>query len=274
MRIAIIGGGVYGSAIAYFLQRYGADDVRLFEKNDIGGVSTSRSAGIVRHHYSDENHIRIVKRSREILENLDTYIGRDGGFKQNGYLAVAGPKNEESFREIVRIQKKIDLDVDLLEPADIEKHHPAISSEGLAVGAVEHEAGFADPYQVAVGFLNKARELGTEVHPQTSVVDIETEAGDVKAVRTENNQYDVDYVVNAAGPHGANIASMVGVDIPITWHGALVVVLTASEPYGPDLPTLSFIDDGLYTKPEQGENLSQEVSLTTRLKIPVKALVK
>lgn len=252
MGIAVIGGGIYGSTIAYFLKRFGDDEVLLFEKGDLGGVSTSRSAGIIRHHYSHKNHIRIVKRSREIIENLDEYIGRDGGFKQNGYLAVAGPDNERAFRDIVELQHEVGLDVDLLEPAELQDYLPAISPEELAVGAIEHEAGFADPYQVAVGFANGAQDLGAKIHPKTEVTDILTNGQTVTAVETEDEHYEVDYVVNAAGAFGAEIADMVGVSIPIEWHGALVAVLDASEPYGPDLPTVSDMDAGLYTKPEMG----------------------
>jgi len=54
MRIGVIGGGVYGSSIAYFLTEFG-EDVVLLEKGNLGGVSTSKSAGIVRHHYSNRN---------------------------------------------------------------------------------------------------------------------------------------------------------------------------------------------------------------------------
>jgi sarcosine oxidase subunit beta len=55
MRIAIIGGGVYGTALAYFLDRLdGSNGIRLFGKNSLGSASTGKSAGVVRHHNSDE----------------------------------------------------------------------------------------------------------------------------------------------------------------------------------------------------------------------------
>ncbi|WP_435335804.1 NAD(P)/FAD-dependent oxidoreductase [Haloarchaeobius sp. TZWWS8] len=250
MRIGIIGGGIYGSAIAYFLQRFGADDVVLFEKGTAGGISTARSVGIVRHHYSNRNHVKIVKRAREILENLEDHVDRDGGFRNNGFVAVAGEENEAAFRDVVRLQQQVGLDVELLSPDELASSLPGLSPDDVTVGAIEHEAGCADPYQVATGFLQKAQELGADVRTNTEVVDIRTDEGEVTTVRTPTNEYQVDLLVNAAGPFGGHIARMVGCDLPISWHGATIAVLESSEEYSSNYPSLSDMDSGLYTKPE------------------------
>src|SRR5512133_2607915 len=43
-RIGIIGGGIIGTATAYFLSQYPDADVVLFEKNSIGSGTTAKSA--------------------------------------------------------------------------------------------------------------------------------------------------------------------------------------------------------------------------------------
>jgi len=43
VRIGIIGGGIYGTAIAYFLSVFGDEETILFDQQEIGGESTSRS---------------------------------------------------------------------------------------------------------------------------------------------------------------------------------------------------------------------------------------
>jgi sarcosine oxidase subunit beta len=251
MRIGIIGGGVYGSSIAYFLSKFG-EDVVLFEKNDLGGISTSKSAGIVRHHYSNRHHIEIMSRGREILEGLEDHVGRSGGFRQNGYLGVVGPEHEETLREIVDIQRDIGLDVELVEPDEMSEYLPGIDTTDISIGSYESQAGFADPYQVATGFAKRAGELGAEIHGNTPVTDIEHDDGTVSAVKTESDRHDVDYVVNAGGPYGHEVADMVGLDVPLTWYEVKIAVLTADRSYGSDRPTLSDMGKAFYTKPEQG----------------------
>jgi sarcosine oxidase subunit beta len=252
MRVAIIGAGVNGAALAYFLARSGADDVVVFERDNVGGVTTSKSIGIVRSHYSHRRHIEISRRGREILENFEEHTGQNGGFQQNGLLNMAGPEHEETFREIVAMQKELGLDVTLLEPEDIAEYFPGLVPDGLAVGSMEHEAGYADPYQVTVGFARQAQELGAEVRTKTPVTDLEVSDGTVTAVETENGTEEFDFVVNAAGPYAAEVGAMAGVEIPISWFESKVVILDSEKLYGPDLPSIIDMSYGRSLKPEPG----------------------
>src|SRR5512136_2427388 len=43
-KIGIIGGGIIGTSIAYFLSQYEGAEVTLFEKNTIGSGTTAKSA--------------------------------------------------------------------------------------------------------------------------------------------------------------------------------------------------------------------------------------
>lgn len=252
MRIGIVGGGVYGTAIAYFLRELGDPDVVLFEKNGLGSASTGKSAGIVRHHYSDEVQIRFAKRGSEILSELPDRLGTDGGFTQNGYLIMAGEEDEEQFRHNVSLQQEVGVDVELVDPSRLEDHVPGIRSDDVTVAALERDGGFADPYLVATGFARKAQELGATIETNTTVTDLEVEDGEVTAVQTADERYPVDLVVDAAGPWATNVAEMADVELPLERYEAKIVVLSASEPYTPDYPTVSDIGQGLYTKPEAG----------------------
>jgi sarcosine oxidase subunit beta len=254
MRIGVIGGGVYGVSTAYFLKRFGADEVIVFEKGNIAGESTGYSAGIVRHHYAHDVQIRMAKRGREILANLSEYTGSDGGFRNNGYVVLADPDREAEFRETVALQRDLGIDVDLVEPDDLTDHLPAIDPTGVTIGAVEHEAGFADPYLVATGFANAAADLGVEVRTGTRVTGIEADGGTATAIETEGERVPVDYVVNAAGPWGREVGEMIGVDLPLERHESKIAVLESETPYGPDLPTLAdpTRQPDMYTKPEPG----------------------
>lgn len=252
--IGIVGGGLYGSAIAYFLTEFGDSDtaVTVYEKGDLGGISTAKSAGILRHHYSNRRQIEIVARSREIMADLTSYVGHDGGFTQNGFLVGAGPNEADALHDIVALQQDVGIDVELLDPDEMPEYLPSLDADGLEVGAYEPQAGFADPYRVATGFAAAARENGATIHTNTPVVDIEREGSEVTGVRTEEGLHEVDFLVNAAGPFGRKVAAMVDVDVPLSWYEVKVAVLSAERPYDVDLPTFSAVDRAIYTKPEHG----------------------
>ena len=44
-RVGIVGGGIIGTAIAYFLSQHEDAEVYLFEKNTLGSGTTAKSAG-------------------------------------------------------------------------------------------------------------------------------------------------------------------------------------------------------------------------------------
>lgn len=254
MRIGVVGGGVYGTAVAYFLTEFGATDVTLFEAESIASGSTGYSAGIVRHHYTNEVQIRMAKRGREILERLPDYVGHDGGFHRNGYLLLPAPDDLDEFRRTVDRQRELGIDVELVDPDELTDHHPAISPADVEVGAFERTAGFADPYLVASGFAEAARENGADVHTGTPVTDLHAEDGTVTAVETPDGRHRVDYVVNAAGFRGRDVGEMVGVDLPLQRYESKIAVLRAEREYGSELPTVSdhSVKPDMYAKPEPG----------------------
>jgi sarcosine oxidase subunit beta len=257
-RIGIVGGGVYGLAVAYFLSRFGdvgGDlEVTVFERDSIASGSTGYSAGIVRHHYTNPVQIRVAKRGREILESFDSYVGHDGGFHRNGYVVTADPDGEADFRAIVERQREAGLEVEYVDPAALPEYLPALDPEGVTLAAYEPTAGFADPSLVARGFAEAARENGVEIHTSEEVRDVRRDGATVTAVETSERVLPVDDLVNAAGPWGREVAAMVGVDVPLEWHESKIAVLRADEPYGPHLPTLSdhATHPDMYCKPEPG----------------------
>ena len=252
MRVGIIGGGINGSALAYFLARDGSVDVELFERESIGGVSTARSAGIIVHHYPERTPIRLAQRGYELLAELDAQPGVDVGLHRNGCLLLADDSGAEAFRETVDLQRDVGVDVELLDPSDVDTIVPGADPGDATLAAIERDAGFADPYLAATGFANAAREHGATVNANTPVTDIVAENGQVTAVETPDGRRELDYLVNAGGPYAADVAAMIGVELPLQPTEAKIAVLRSSRPFGPDLPTVVHGGSGLYAKPEPG----------------------
>jgi sarcosine oxidase subunit beta len=256
MRVGIVGGGVYGLSVAYFLSRFGNDDLEIvvFERGHLASESTGYSAGIVRHHYTNPVQIRTAIRGREILEQFEEYTGSDGGFHQNGYVVTADPNDEDGFRTVIDAQREVGLEVGYVDPDEITDLIPAVDQEGISLAAYEEQAGFADPYLVAMGFAEAARKNGVEIRTSEKILDVRRDRDEVTGLETASGVEPFDYVVNAAGPWGGEIAAMVDVEVPLEWYESKIVVLTASDPYGPELPTLSdhSVHPDMYCKPEPG----------------------
>ena len=95
--VVIIGGGIIGSAIAYFL-KYNLDfqgDVAVIERDtSYGKASTTRSLGGVRQQFSNRENIEIGLFGAEFVKNIKEHLAVDGesldvGWVERGYLFLA-----------------------------------------------------------------------------------------------------------------------------------------------------------------------------------------
>lgn len=258
MKIAVIGGGVSGASVAYFLGRLGGEDteVTVYESGHISGNkgSTAYSAGLVRHTYSTALQVKIARRGSEFLYNLEEHTGEDGGVHKNGYLKLVNEDAEESVRRMASFVEDVGIDVDLIEPERMKEVFPGIDTTEVSLGMLDTAAGFADPYLVTNALINTAQELGVTVHTKTPIEDIQVENGTVAAVESSRGTEEVDVVVNAAGPWAGRIGEMVGLDLPLKWHESKLVALESDTPYELDYPSVSdvAVQPDIYTKPESG----------------------
>ena len=100
--IVIIGGGVIGLAIAYYLAKRGLEDVVVVERGYLAeGASGRNGGGGVRQQWSTELNIRLMQESVELCRRFAVDLGVNVWFRQGGYLFLA--RNAE---EVARLDKK------------------------------------------------------------------------------------------------------------------------------------------------------------------------
>src|SRR5215475_8613260 len=87
--VVIIGGGVIGCAIAYYLAKKGCRNIVLLDKNFLTSGSTGRSGGGVRLQFGLEMNVKLAGQSIEHFENLSEELNSDIGFIQSGYLMLS-----------------------------------------------------------------------------------------------------------------------------------------------------------------------------------------
>ncbi len=100
-QVVIIGSGIVGAAIAYYLTRKGIRDVAVLEAGEIGSQgATSACLGGVRTQFSTAINIRFSLISREVFRGFKDEFGVDLNFKPYGYLFLA--KTDEQWAEILK----------------------------------------------------------------------------------------------------------------------------------------------------------------------------
>ncbi len=214
--VVIIGGGIMGLCTAYYLAKRGASDVVLLERDLLAQATTGLSVGGIRQQFSHPANILLSQQTLKVFENFEEEFGVDNEFRQAGYLFLA--QKEDTWNDIlagVETQQRFNVPVEVLCAEEVKRRWPYINVDDLKGGTFCSLDGYADPYLTAMGFARRARQLGVRIEEKTEVTGIMAEKGKVEGVLTTRDRICSPRVVNTAGPWGARVAGMAGLDLPV-----------------------------------------------------------
>jgi sarcosine oxidase subunit beta len=250
--VLIIGAGIIGASVAYHLAIRGCTDVLILEKAEapITG-STAFSAGGVRHQFAREVNIRLSKYSIERLKNFSEEVGGHADLRQTGYLFLINKEDTwAEYQEQVRLQRSLGVQVELLEPRDVLEYVPGTHLDDILGATFGADDGFCDPYGIASGYLTRARELGVRVALSTPVIGAQFNGDRLVAVETPDGSVSGEFVVNASGAWSGQVASLLGVDLPVQPYRRNAY-MTENFPSFPDPIPLTFdVDTGFWMRKE------------------------
>ncbi len=251
-RAVVIGGGVGGCSILYWLTRLGWDDVVLVERADLTSGSTFHSAGLVGQLRSSLSLTTMMMRSVELYRTIGAEVGLETGWREVGSLRLAS--SVERLEEITRQAgwaKTFGLPLELISPEEAQRLFPPMSSDGVLGAAFLPSDGYIDPSQLTLALAEGARRGGAEVNTSTRVTGIRRERGRVVGVETDRGRIETEIVVNAGGMYAREIGALAGVEVPIVPMAHEYLVL---EPCGLplDMPTMRDPSLLVYFRPESG----------------------
>jgi glycine/D-amino acid oxidase-like deaminating enzyme len=214
--VVIIGGGIVGLSVAYYLALKKAGRIVLFEKGQVGEGSTSRCVGGIRTQFSTEINIRFSLESLKVFEQFQEEFGINPEFKRIGYLFLATTDGEmKIFKENAKLQRRFNIPVELLGPDEIQARWSYLKMDDILGGTFCPWDGYAGPSEVLSGFASGARRAGVKIFQGMEVVEILSGKGKIHGVRTREEEIFTPVVVNAGGPYAASIGEMVSIKIPV-----------------------------------------------------------
>jgi sarcosine oxidase len=221
--VAIAGGGVMGSAVAYFLASDPgfAGRVLVVERDPTYATcATTRSWGGFRQQFSTPENVRMSLFGAAFFREAAERLAVDGerpdlGMRVQGYLFLASPSGAAQLAANVRLQREEGANVELLDLAALAGRFPWLARDDLACGALGPEEGWIDPHALLHAFRRKAISLGVE-YRREEVTGLESEGRRVTGLRlASGGLVSAGVVVNAAGPQAAAIAAMAGLELPV-----------------------------------------------------------
>jgi glycine/D-amino acid oxidase-like deaminating enzyme len=186
--VAVIGGGITGALIAYYLTEAGCDTV-VVDRRDIGSGSTSASTGLLQYEVDRplfqlidmvgrEHAVRSYLLCLEAIGKLARLIGElddDCGFEQKHSLYLASRRRHVGdLRKEYQARRACGIRLDYLDQAEIASRY----SFSYPAALFSYDAAQVDAYRLTHALLRAATRHGLRVYDRTAVTDyVHTDAG-------------------------------------------------------------------------------------------------
>jgi 4-methylaminobutanoate oxidase (formaldehyde-forming) len=251
-RAVVIGGGVGGAAILYWLTRLGWTDTVLVERSRVTSGSTFHSAGLVGQLRGSLSLTQMMMNSVELYRALGKEVGLETGWHEVGSLRLAS--SQERMEELSRQAgwaKTFGLPLELVSAQEAQRMFPPMSTDGVLGAAFLPTDGYIDPSQLTFALVEGARRRGAEICEDTRVTGIEVRDGRVRKVITDKGDVETELVVNAGGMFAPEIGRLAGVNVPLI-PMAHEYLITKPSGLPLDMPTMRDPSLLVYYRPESG----------------------
>src|SRR6266702_5483239 len=188
--VVIIGAGVHGLAIAYYLGKRGVNSVAVLDKGYLGGGASGRNTAIIRSNYRTPEGVAFYDESVKLYERLALELDYNVMFSQQGHLTVAHTdRGVTTLRERAETNRLLGVNSRLIGPEEIRELVPGLdiserAHQPILAGLYHPPGGIIRHDAVVWGYARGVDRMGIEIHPFTEVTAIRRENGKVTGVET------------------------------------------------------------------------------------------
>ncbi|AMA73393.1 MULTISPECIES: NAD(P)/FAD-dependent oxidoreductase [Aneurinibacillus] len=230
--VIIIGGGIIGSAIAYYVSKSGMS-VAVLEKNELASGTSSRCDGNILAIDKDPGFdSQMSLASQKLVNELSKELEHHFEYRAPGSILVCETEEEMIAAEKwVARQKEAGLPFKMLDRSDIRQESPFFADDLL--GGLECETdSTVNPYLFSFALAEGAKKKGANIYTHTEVHSIKkSTTGDFK-IETSSGLFTAKKVVNAAGIWAPMIGKMLDIPIPIKPRKGHIIVASRQQPVG------------------------------------------
>jgi sarcosine oxidase subunit beta len=236
--VAIIGGGVHGLGIAYYLaSRHAIRNIAVFEQGYLGCGNSGRNTAIIRSNYRTPEGIPFYEESVRLYKQLSRELDWNLLFSQCGHLtlahtdsAIAGLRVRAENNQVMGVDSRV------IYPDEIRKLVPAMDMSSQprlpVLAALYHPPGGVIRHDAVVwGYARACDRLGVEIHPHTEVTGVSVSHGKAESLLTTRGRVAAGTVVNATAGWASMVGKLAGVTLPIVSHPLQACVTEPLKPF-------------------------------------------
>ncbi len=249
--VIIMGGGILGCAIAYFLSRIQVGKVVLLERRTLAEASTSRAAGLLTQARTMAVLSSLVRETYLAVRDMEEMLGESLELKTVGSLHVAVAEKElQKLKTLEETAAGLGIRTERLKPEEAMGLVPWLKIASGASVLFTPQDAFADGYLLAQGYARAARANGVTIVQNRAVKGICLSNGSVKGVQTSEGDLAGSVVIDAAGVWAGLLAWEIGIGLPMAPVRSQYWITAENALFDRDQPFVILPDARAYTRPE------------------------
>ncbi len=220
-RVLVVGAGIIGRSIAYYLCRAGAHPTLIEVSEGPSDSEASRASLGVLTHFSGgaSTYALFIRDSHAAHEPLAGELadetGIDVGWRPLGGIdLVIDDEGEEQVESLWREGCARGVPLERLAAADVQKMEPSVSRV-VRWGLFFPEDQRVAPLLLGKALLEGAVSRGAQVHYDERLLQIEERADGSLVAQTSRAKRSADFVVLATGAWTAHLAESLGATVPV-----------------------------------------------------------
>ena len=236
----VIGGGLVGCSILYHLAKLGWSDVVLLERDELTSGSTWHAAANIHGLHDSTNISRIQHYTMNLYKELEQETGQGCGVFQPGSLYLAQTEAREHQLRLQEAKAKYyGMNFHEVSREEAQALHPLANFDDIRCIMFEPDGGNVDPSGVTQAYAAGARQLGAEIERFCPVTATIQQPDGSWIVETPKGNIHTQWVINAAGLWGREVAALAGITLPLAANRAPIFCHrnhARSGKYGPPPP--------------------------------------
>ena len=237
IHVVVVGAGIVGASIAYFLSRRNNVNVTILEKSKPGlGASGHSFAWLNSFGKDPVDYHNLNCRSMNMWHRFARGLERDIGLHCGGQLRWENTdEGARALRQRVKQLQVWGYACRLISATEMRQLEPGLLPGSVKTASLSQADGCVEPPKVIEACLEEACKHGAVVRTQAPVTGMSVENGSntsrhIKVLETPCDEVDCDIVVLAGGVHTTKVAAMAGVHIPQQDSPGIVVRTTPCPP--------------------------------------------
>lgn len=211
----ILGGGMIGCALAYYLTRAGAK-VTVLEKGDTAFGTAGASGGLVNWITCAPSQMELFLKSQELIGTLEEELGAKFDLNYNSYnmQIISNEIEWNASKQLIEDFKLPGFEAKLIDSYESHQLEPSVTDDMLGSIYVPR-VHYLNPIKLALAFRNAAAKKGARFVNDAEVTALIKEGGRVVGARSAAGDFYAGNTINCTGVWSDKVSAMAGVNAPI-----------------------------------------------------------